>query len=54
MFDLNTYQTQKQLYEEQSGVDENIEFHVTLNFSEIRWDLKNLNCDDLENLFNKY
>ena len=53
MFDLNTYQTQKQLYEEQSGVDENIEFHITLNFKEIRSDLKKLNCDDLENFINQ-
>ena len=53
-FDLNTYSTQKVLYEEASSFDEGIEFHITLNFREIRSDLKNLNCDDLENLFNKY
>ena len=51
-FDLNSYSTQKVLYEEASSLDEGIEFHITLNFSEIRRDLKNLNCDDLENLFN--
>ena len=53
-FDLNTYSTQKVLYEEASCFDEGIEFHITLNFSEIRSDLKKLNCDDLENLFNNY
>jgi hypothetical protein len=51
-FDLNTYSTQKVLYEEASSLDEGIEFHITLNFREIRSDLKKLNCDDLENLFN--
>ena len=53
-FDLNTYSAQKALYEEASSFDEGIEFHITLNFKEIRSDLKKLNCDDLENLFNKY
>ena len=53
-FDLNTYSTQKVLYEEASSLDEGIEFHINLNFKEIRSDLKKLNCDDLENLFNKY
>ena len=53
MFDLNTYQTQKQIYEEPSEIDENIEFHITLRFSEIRSDLKRLNCDDLEYFLNK-
>jgi hypothetical protein len=50
-FDLNTYSTQKVLYEEASSLDEGIEFHITLNFKEIRSDLKKLNCDDLENIF---
>ena len=53
-FDLNSYSTQKVLYEEASSFDEGIEFHITLNFKEIRSDLKKLNCDDLENLFNNY
>ena len=52
-FDLNTYQAQKELYEEASSFDEGIEFHITLNFKEIRSDLKKLNCDDLENFINQ-
>ena len=51
-FDLNTYSAQKALYEESSCFDEGIEFHITLNFKEIRSDLKKLNCDDLENFIN--
>ena len=51
-FNLNTYSAQQALYEEVSSFDEGIEFHITLNFREIRSDLKKLNCDDLENLFN--
>ena len=52
-FDLNSYSTQKVLYEEPSDIDELLEFHITLRFSEIRSDLKRLNCDDLEYFLNK-
>jgi hypothetical protein len=51
-FNLNTYSAQQALYEEASSFDEGIEFHITLNFREIRSDLKKLNCDDLENFIN--
>jgi hypothetical protein len=52
-FNLNTYSAQQALYEEASSIDFNedtFEVYPKIKLSQLNKDLKNFNCDDLENI----
>jgi hypothetical protein len=55
-FNLNTYSTQKVLYEEASSLDFNedtFEVYPKIKLSQLNKELKNFNCDDLENIISE-
>ena len=55
-FNLNTYSAQQALYEEASSIDFNedtFEVYPKIKLSQLNKDLKNFNCDDLENIISE-